>query len=133
PDGARCLRRSFSLLDCGLLELQSEFRLHRAESLDREFQILARVRGADLCADAGLALRHHGIKEPDDINSPREHGFGEALGECGVPEHERRDRMRARQDVESARRHFRAEEARVFFEAIAQRGWGGESFEYLKW
>jgi len=102
------------------LGADSEFPAHLHECLHRAFQIRAGVGGADLGADARLAMRHHRIAETDDIDTVRQHGFREAAGERRIPQHDRHDRVCARHDVEAGIRYRLAKPAGVGFKRIAQ-------------
>ena len=79
------------------------------ELCDGEFEILSRVRGADLRADARLSVGHDRIRKADDVNAAREHGLRETLGQRRFAEHDRHDGMCAGQDAETARGHRLAE------------------------
>ncbi len=41
----------------------------RSEGVDRLIDVLGLVRGGELHPDAGLALRHDGVREADDIDA----------------------------------------------------------------
>ena len=114
----------------GAPALNPQFRFHRAELLDGEGEVLARMGGADLRADARFALRDDGVEKADDIHAAREHGLGETLCERRIAEHDGDDGMRARQDVEAAHDHLGAEKFRVRFELVAEVGGGGEKVEH---
>src|SRR4051812_36790616 len=52
---------------------ETQFALHRPELLQCKLQVFARMRGADLGADARLSLRHHGEGKADDVDAAHEH------------------------------------------------------------
>ena len=62
----------------------AEFLAGFDEGVDALVELSAGVGGADLGADAGLALRHNRIEKPDGIDAAVEELVGEALGEGGV-------------------------------------------------
>ena len=74
-----------------------------AEGRDRTCQILCRVRGRDLAADARLSALNHRIAEADHEDALFEERLGEAHREAGIAEDDRDDRMLARQDGEAGR------------------------------
>ena len=53
------------------MKLKPQLRFHRAELLHRKGEVLARMGGADLRADARLSLRDDGVEKADD-----RHGSG---------------------------------------------------------
>lgn len=65
------------------------------EGGDGVLDVLRRVAGGQLHADAGGALRDHGVGEADDVDAFVEHFGGELRGEAGVAEHDRDDRVDA--------------------------------------
>src|SRR3546814_13599521 len=56
------------------------------EGIDRLVQVLARMRRADLGADAGLVLRHDGEEEPDRVAAFLEQPLRELLRQRRVVE-----------------------------------------------
>src|SRR4051794_13073350 len=90
--------------------LQAEVVLNRAEGVEGELEVLARVGGGDLGADAGLAFGDDGKTEADDVNAEGEHGVGEFGGEGSIADHDGADGMGAREDVEAELGHAFAEE-----------------------
>ena len=78
---------------------ETQFRLGSTNCY-RKFQICPRVGSRNLSADAGLALRHHGIGKGDDIDAfaSRSSAMREATG---IAEHDRHDRVLAGQEVET--------------------------------
>src|SRR3546814_7913923 len=68
------------------------------EGIDGLVQVLARMRRADLGADAGLVLRHDGEEEPDRVDAFLEQPLRELLRQRRVVEHHRADRVHARSE-----------------------------------
>ena len=56
-----------------------QFFVHFGKRVHGELQILARMRGGDLCANTRGAMRHDRIKEADDVNTFLQHARGELL------------------------------------------------------
>ena len=87
---------------------------------------------ADLRADAGLALRHDGVAEADDVDALGEHALGELPGDVRVIEHHGNDRVRAFGHVEAQIDQRAAEILRVLLQLVAQRGGGVEHLHHLQ-
>ena len=81
-----------------------------------------REGGGHLRADARLALRHHGEREPDDVDAELQQPVRHAAGERGVAEHHGNDRVLARLQVEARLLEAGAEVARVVEQLLAQLG-----------
>src|SRR5260370_41454039 len=93
-DGASSKRHS-RIAHCSRLTCMSSFCLNSStetvcqqlfqffvgfgERFDRKFQILSRMRGADLGADTRSAVRDHRIEKADYVNAFLEHARGELL------------------------------------------------------
>ena len=90
------------------------------EGADRRPQVLLGVGRAHLGADPGQALGDDREEEADHVDALLEHPGGEALGERGVAEHDRHDRVGAGLDGKPGVGEALAEEARVRVEAQAQ-------------
>src|SRR6266536_6534116 len=60
---------------------QSQVGLHLGKFLNGEFQVLPRVRGRDLGANARLALGHDRVGKPDDIHASLQHLIGRLRGQ----------------------------------------------------
>ena len=65
------------------------------ESLNCEFQVVPRMCGGDLRADARGAMWNDRIKETNHVNAFLQHASGELLRFCSVADHDRDDRMHA--------------------------------------
>src|SRR5215831_7623589 len=91
------------------------------EGCHRAVDLLGRVRGAHLRADARLALWHHRVGEADHVHAFREQRIGHPRGERRVAEHDGDDRMLARHQGEAERGHRVAEALTVLAHAPAQR------------
>src|SRR2546430_1961226 len=113
-------------------KLNPEFFLYLCKSFDGRLEIMPGMGGGDLNADAGFAFGNDGVREPDDVNAFGEHGIGELRGQGRVADHDRRDRVRAGQDIEPKLRHFSSEKARIVLEFVAQRRRFRKQFEHLE-
>src|SRR5688572_11673709 len=82
-----CIRRA--ILD------YVQFFADLGERCDGAVELLAGVRGRQLCADACLALRHDRIREADDVHAFVEQAAREFGGELRVAENDRDDRVLA--------------------------------------
>src|SRR5207237_9224854 len=71
------------------------------ESVDRKSQVFPRMRGTDLSANAGGAMRHPRIKEADCVDTFRQHAGGELLRPGGIADHDWHDWMNSRFNCES--------------------------------
>ena len=78
------------------------------------------MRRAHLGADAGLALGHDGIEETDHIDALAHQFRRHFLGQLGIAQHDRDDRMLARQKVETGVAHSGAEAFGIVEQAGAQ-------------
>ena len=101
---------------------KAHFLLDLCEAADGKIQILLRMTGGDLRADAVAALRDDRIAEADDIDALLEHPAREFLRRARIVEHDRNDRMLTGKQVEAMLFHLRAEIARVGMDAVAQLG-----------
>ena len=90
------------------------------EGIDRAIELLARMRGADLGADARLSLRDDREEEADRIDAFLQQALGEALGQRCVVEHHGTDRMHAVADVEPGIDHAGTEMGGVLAQSFAQ-------------
>ena len=86
-------------MERAILSLYQQLRgLYLLEALDGELDIVARVGGGYLDADARLTLRYHRVRERDHVDSLRQHRVGHFDGGRGVADHDRNDRVLAGQD-----------------------------------
>ena len=87
---------------------------------DRRVDILRRMRRRHLRADARLALRDHRIEEAGHIDAPLIELRRHLLGELGLAQHDRNDRMLAGQQVEARLGHAGPEPLHVGEQPFAQ-------------
>src|ERR1700686_4675518 len=106
-----------------------QFFVRFGERFDREFQIFARMCGADLRANARGAVRHDWIEKADDVNAFLEHARGELLRFGGVADHDRHYRMHTGFDRQTVLGYGRAKIFLVLLEFVAQLGRCGKEFE----
>ena len=78
------------------------------------------MTGADLHADARLALRHHGIVEASDVDAFVLQTGSEALGEGSIVEHHGTNGTLRGFDVETAGHHLVAEVGDILHQAVVQ-------------
>ena len=115
------MRLPYCVKDCTVVSFQdSQFAADLLEGGDALVEVLAVVAGGDLYADAGLALRHHGVVEAGDVDALVLQAGGEALREGGVVEHDGADGALRGFDVETAGHHLVAEVGDVLHEAVVE-------------
>jgi len=96
------------------------------ESVHGLVDLLARVGGRKLNADASLALGNDWVREADDVNVALEHVVGKLCGKAGVAEHDGDDRVVLALDHKAGIGHALAEVLCVFGELVTERGGGRE-------
>src|SRR5688572_23724685 len=101
------------------------------ERLDQAVDLRGRVRRAHLRTDARLALWHHRVEEADHVDALVEQLARELLGELGIVQHHRRDRMRARPDLEAGLDDALPEVRSVRVDAVAQVAARRQQVEHL--
>src|SRR5262245_30390930 len=108
----------------------AQFPSRLAERFDGALEHRARVAGAHLRADARLAHRHDGIGEADHVDAEREQPVRHASRQHRVAEHDGDDRVLARHQRETERRHAGVEPRRVVGEPAAWPAGGLEQVEH---
>src|ERR1700676_3871466 len=86
-----------------------------SEFLYRKLQVLSRVRCGNMSSDSSHPLWHDGIKEADHIDAQRQQPVSHLLGEGGIANHNRDNRMASRSDRQPVVHETGSKRPRAFF------------------
>ncbi len=85
-----------------------------AKSCDRKVQVVRTQSRRHLGANTRLPLRHHRVGKGHHVDALLQHGFGKPSGDDGIMQHDRHDRVFARQEFKTVLLQAGAENRRVF-------------------